>query len=162
MTRSETASATRRPKATGVSSSWVPVTGLVLSLIGLGVSIYLTIVHYVTPQALACPDKGVINCAKVITSPESVVFGIPVAVYGLPFFVVMVAANLPAAWRSRATWLVWGRLIACGVGVVSILYLLYVELFEVDNLCLWCTGVHLITLILFGVTLAGTSRLIGD
>jgi len=45
-----------------------------------------------------------IDCAKVTTSPESKSSGIPVAVLGLPFFVAMVVADLPVAWRSPLPW----------------------------------------------------------
>ena len=35
-----------------------------------------------------------------------------------------------------------------------VLYLVYVELFRVGAICLWCTGVHVTALALFGVVLA--------
>lgn len=37
------------------------------------------------------------------------------------------------------------------------LYLVYVELFRVDAICLWCTAVHVLTFLLFVVTLLGGS-----
>src|SRR6266567_589486 len=67
---------------------WLQLTTLILSVFGLGVSVYLTIAHYTTSAVLACSDKGFVNCAKVTTSAESVVLGIfPVAVLGLAFYV---------------------------------------------------------------------------
>ena len=71
-----------------------------VSIAGLGVSIYLTITHF-DKVALVCSDSGAINCEKVTTSPQSYVFGIPVAMLGLAFFVPMIVLCLPAAWRSR-------------------------------------------------------------
>jgi uncharacterized membrane protein len=136
-------------------AGWVPVAALILSLLGLAVSIYLTIEHYTGNTQLACPESATINCAKVTTSPESVVFGIPVAVLGLPFFVAMLGANLPAAWRSDAGWLRAGRLLALAVGMVFVLYLVYVELFRVSAICLWCTSVHILTFLLLLVILLG-------
>jgi uncharacterized membrane protein len=32
------------------------------------------------------------------------------------------------------------------------LYLVYAEVFQIGNICLWCTSVHVITLILFALT----------
>jgi uncharacterized membrane protein len=136
---------------------WVPVAGLVLSVVGLAVSTYLTITHYTDPKVLACPESSTINCAKVTTSPESVILGIPVAVLGLPFFVIMTAVNLPQAWRSSVDWLHWIRLGSNLVGIVFVLYLVYVELFKVDAICLWCTSVHVLTFLLLIVTLSGYS-----
>jgi uncharacterized membrane protein len=40
-----------------------------------------------------------------------------------------------------------------------VFYLVYVELFRVDAICLWCTGVHLTTIVLFGVILAARATL---
>ena len=37
------------------------------------------------------------------------------------------------------------------------LYLLYAELFAIDAICLWCTSVHVLTLVLFGTTVYATS-----
>jgi len=58
---------------------WRTVTALGLSLAGLGVSTYLTIVHFAPSVPLACSSNGIVNCERVTTSPQSYVFGIPVA-----------------------------------------------------------------------------------
>ena len=78
---------------------WFQLTTWILSLGGLGVSIYLTIAHFNTSVTLACPATSTINCEKVTTSPESYAFGIPVAVLGLAFYVFLAVANSPWAWR---------------------------------------------------------------
>jgi uncharacterized membrane protein len=123
----------------------------VLALGGLGVSIYLTIAHYNTSVSLACPATSTINCEKVTTSPESIVAGIPVAVLGLAFYVFLVAATSPWAWR--ATWppVRWARIGSVVAGIVFVLYLIYTELFTIGAICLWCTSVHVITFLLFAL-----------
>src|SRR5262249_56424983 len=68
---------------------WFQLTTWVLSIGGLGVSIYLTIAHYNSSVTLACPASSTSNCEKVTTSAQSMVFGIPVAVLGLAFFVFL-------------------------------------------------------------------------
>ena len=129
---------------------WVQWTALGLSLAGLGVSIYLTIIHFTSPKLLLCSANGAINCEKVLTSPESMVFGVfPVAVLGLAFYVFMVAINSPWAWRSRLPVIWWARLAGAVAGMGFVLYLIYVELVQVGNICLWCTSVHVITFLLF-------------
>ncbi len=137
---------------------WLQISTLVLSLGGLGVSIYLTIAHYSSTNILACSDKGVINCAKVTTSPESIVFGIfPVAVLGLAFYVFMVAVNTPWAWRARLPVIRWARLGSVIVGIFFVLYLVYTEVITLGNICLWCTSVHVVTLLLFGLIVFSAS-----
>ncbi len=143
------AGAQKHPAAIGGPPRWLRLTTMILSVAGLGASIYLTITHYSTSVSLACPDTGTINCEKVTSSPESVVFGIPVAVLGLAFFVLMVAVNNPLAWRSPLRAVHLARLLSVIVGIGFVLYLIYVELFKVNAICLWCTSVHVITFALF-------------
>jgi len=130
------------------SLRWQPVATLLLSLFGLGVSIYLTVTHF-DKVALVCSDSGTINCAKVTTSPQSEIVGIPVAMLGLAFFVPMIALCLPAAWRARDRRIHLARLILSVTGVGMIIYLLIAELFIIKAICLWCSSVHVITFILF-------------
>jgi uncharacterized membrane protein len=149
--RSATATATATaPATTRIAPLWLQLTTWTISLLGLGVSTYLTITHYDTGVPLACSDNGVINCALVTSSPESMVFGvIPVAVLGLAFFVFMVAATSPWAWRSKYPQVAMVRLASVVVGIGFVLYLVYTELFTLDHICLWCTSVHVLTFLLF-------------
>jgi uncharacterized membrane protein len=34
-----------------------------------------------------------------------------------------------------------------------VLWLIYVEIFKVEAICLWCTGVHVVTVLLLGTVL---------
>ena len=158
--------------------TWVQWTSLVLSLAGLGMSIYMTIAHYTSTNILVCSNKGYIDCAKVTTSPESKLFGIfPVAELGLAFYVFMALINTPWAWRPVWNWLprrlgqklprqlpllAWRvRFGSMIVGILFVLYLIYTELITLRNLCLWCTSVHIITFLLF-VTLLTQAIYWGD
>lgn len=141
----------------GGALSWVrthplQLTTWVLSLFALGVSIYLTITHYDTSVTLACSDKGIVNCAKVTTSSQSMVFGIfPVAVLGLAFYVFMAAITSPLGWRLDRREVKWLRLGSIIVGMGFVLYLVYVELIQIGNICLWCTSVHVATFLIFAL-----------
>ena len=139
---------------------WLPLAAGLLSLIGFGLSVYLTITH-LHPAALVCSNKGLVNCTAVTTSAESKVFGIfPVAELGLAFYVFMVAINTPWAWRTQRVFRLgpvsignqeirWIRLASVVVGIGFVLYLLYAELVQIGNICLFCTGVHITTFLLF-------------
>jgi uncharacterized membrane protein len=138
--------------ATRAVPLWFQLTTWLLALAGLGVSIYLTIAHYVSPALLICSEKGLINCAAVTTSPESVVFGVfPVAVLGLAFYVLMAAITSPWGWRLNWPAIRWVRLGSVAVGMVFVLYLIYTELITLNAICLWCTSVHVITFLLFAL-----------
>lgn len=128
---------------------WLQWTTWVLSLAGLGVSIYLTIAHFNTTVTLACPATSTVNCEKVTTSPESYAFGIPVAVLGLAFYLFLAVANSPWVWRVTWPPLRWARIGSLVAGIVFVLWLVYAELFKIGAICLWCTAVHVITFALF-------------
>jgi uncharacterized membrane protein len=136
---------------------WLPLSGLILCLVGIADSIYLTIAHYTTPAVLACPDTGLINCAKVTSSSYSEILGIPLAVLGLLYFIAMLGFQLPVAWHSQKQLLRRIRLALGASGLVMILWLIYVELFRLNAICLFCTLVHIVTFALFGLTAIGTA-----
>jgi uncharacterized membrane protein len=134
---------------------WQPIATLLLAIAGLGVSIYLTITHFAHVAPL-CDSNATINCEKVTTSPQSEIFGIPVAMLGLAYFVPMIALCLPAAWRSADRRIHLARLALSIVGVGMILYLIIAELFIIKAICLWCSSVHLITFILFVIVVTAS------
>jgi uncharacterized membrane protein len=134
---------------------WLVLGSFLLAVAGTAVSGYLTLDHYTTLAPLACPENATINCVKVTTSSYSTVHGVPVALLGLLYYLLMLALCSPQAWRVDQPALVRGRIAAATLGVGFILYLIWAELFQINAICLWCTAVHLITLTLFGLLLIG-------
>jgi uncharacterized membrane protein len=156
--RGAAATAPRPPRV----PPWLPIVSTVLAVVGLAISGYLTYEHYTASTTLACSDTGVVNCLQVTTSAQSKVLGIPVALLGLVYFVAMIPLCLPAAWRSRRPEVRYARLGAAVVGIGFVFYLLYSELFTIGKVCLWCTGVHVVTVALFGVILFGQATVVED
>jgi len=133
------------------------IANAVLAVAGVGVSTYLTWAHYTSAKNLACSDKGTINCLKVTTSSYSKQFGIPLAVLGLAFFAVTLAFQNPWAWRSTSRLIRRGRMAIATGGAVMVLWLLWVELFKLDAICLYCSAVHVLSVLLFISTGLGTA-----
>jgi uncharacterized membrane protein len=133
------------------SGGGLAFTTIVVSLLGLADATYLTYQHFSQSAFAGCAESGAVNCEAVTTSPESHVAGIPVAVLGLAFFVFMVAVN--SRWGWKAPWPIvhWARLASVVVGIVFVLYLIWAELFRINAICLYCTGVHILTFILFAL-----------
>lgn len=132
-----------------VVPAWVPAASLVVCVLALLDSAYLTFEHFTASTTLACSDTGTVNCLKVTTSSYATVLGVPVALLGLVYFVAMTLLCLPATWRRPERWLQGLRLAGAGVGVLTVLYLVWTELFRLNAICLWCTGVHVLTFTLF-------------
>jgi uncharacterized membrane protein len=136
---------------------------LVLSLLGAGISTYLTSVHYENIP-LVCSESGLINCTRVLSSAYSVVPGttLPVTIPGLGWCVVSVAlaiAGLLAAtglWqrRIRVAQFAWAL-----AGLLVILYLVYVEIVRLHTICAWCTALHVLILLMFLITLVQVQSL---
>jgi uncharacterized membrane protein len=146
---------------------WVQLTALVLAVLGLAVSAYETYAHFNGNTLAGCPTggSGTFNCTAVITSPQSMVFGVfPVAVLGLIFYVFLVPIMTPWAWRmeylkvGRLRLSVGGlRLVSLIAGMGFVMYLIYAELYQIGSVCEYCTGVHIITFLLFCLTLVSAA-----
>jgi uncharacterized membrane protein len=122
---------------------------LVLVLAAL-IAVYLTVLHYTAAVPLVCPAGGTgpINCGNVLTSPESVWWGVPVPAVGLVWAVVGIALTVGQsrgrAWAVAAVYWLWSL-----AGVVTVLWLVYAELALIGSICLWCSIFHLIIVGLF-------------
>lgn len=155
MTGNDVTASTRTARVERRLPSWLAPTALTWCVLGLLVSVYLTYEHYTGSSTLACPATGAIDCAKVTSSAWASILGVPVAPLGVVFFAVMLVLCRPTMLRRDDRRLDLARLGFCGVGLVMALYLLWVELFQVHAICLWCTGVHILTFLLFATLLIG-------
>jgi uncharacterized membrane protein len=137
-------------------SRWRPWIAFFVAISAFGVSFYLTLAHYDSGAVqLACSENGAINCAKVTTSPESVILGVPVALIGLIYYAVMVGLNLPFMWRSRYRSVAPLRLAGVIAGIGMVVYLVSAELLTIKAICIYCTAVHALTFILFMLVVTG-------
>lgn len=148
------------PARTRSASSWVGVTAFSLSVIGVGLSTYMTIAHYTEAAILACSGSGELSCTLVTTSPESTFLGVPVALLGMGYFVVMGALTSPPLWRRDERWLARTRSALAVGAVLFVLWLVAAEVLIIGHVCLWCTGVHVVALsILLVLTRAQPAQL---
>ena len=136
---------------------WPSIAGLIISVAGLAIAAYLTYDHYSGSVPLNCPDTGIINCLRVTTSSYSIIFGVPVALLGLIFFAVMIVLQLPRMWASADPRIRGARLAWAVIGMGTAVWLVYAELFRINNICLYCTAVHVLTLLVFATTAIGTA-----
>ena len=123
-----------------------------LAALGVAISAYLTLLHYDSKIPLVCSSGSLVNCEQVLTSSSSMVLGVPVAAFGLLWFVVAIALvwgslrpreGRPEPPGLRALSLGW-----TATGTASVLWLIYEELGVVGKVCAWCTAIHLIVLAL--------------
>jgi len=102
----------------------------IAALAGIGVAGYLTWAHY-ADSAVVCVAGG--SCEKVQESEYASIAGVPVAVLGLAAYTVilsLIAWDAPSARLSAAT--------VALIGVLFSAYLLVLQLFVIDAICIWC------------------------
>ena len=106
------------------------ITAGAVALAGVVVAGYLTWVHF-DATALVCVTGG--GCETVQESAYAEIAGIPVALLGLvshSVVVGLIAWDIPSARLAAA-------MIAL-VGLLFSLYLLALQLFVIDAICVWC------------------------
>lgn len=132
------------------------ITGLTLaaSAVGLGVSTYLTFVHFAAAQ-LVCTVGGPVNCERVLGSGYAVIAGssVPTSAAGIVWFGIsatLAAAMLLGIGRQstlHAIQVAWSI-----AGLLTVVYLLFVEIVLVGAICLWCTTAHALVVAIFVLT----------
>lgn len=132
------------PAVPGGASVVMPI----ISLLGLGVALYLT---YVETQNVAAVCGPVGDCNAVQASPFATLFGVlPVGLLGALGYI-----GILAAWAAARFWPSLARLAGPALlgmalfGVIFSIYLTYLELFIIKAVCLWClSSAVLISLVL--------------
>ncbi|MBI1967024.1 MAG: vitamin K epoxide reductase family protein [Gemmatimonadetes bacterium] len=116
----------------------------VLSLAGFFVALYLWLYKIGVIGTVQCGTGG---CETVQTSPYAVLFGIPVAFYGVVGYAVMFAVGAigvqPRFLARRGPTLILAWL--AGGAFLFALYLTYLELFVIHAICRWCVVSAVIT-----------------
>jgi uncharacterized membrane protein len=108
-----------------------------LAIVGLLLSAYLTLFKLGYIGHLAC---GAGTCERVQTSRWSVLFGIPVAAWGVGYYLTLLCVTLAGtqpglAEAPRVSWLLLGL---TGWGVLFSAYLTGLELFVIHAICEYC------------------------
>ncbi len=115
-----------------MSDRGLRVAGALVALAGLGVAAYLTWAHY-ADESVICFSGG--GCETVQQSSYSEIAGVPVAALGVAAYATILAL---IAWDTPA-----GRLGAAAIALVGLLfsiYLLVLQLFVIDAICVWCVA----------------------
>ena len=122
----------------------------VISLAGLFLGAYLTLYKFGLIGTLAC---NVGSCEQVQTSRWSVFLGLPVATWGLGFYLLMLALSIaglqPRFADSRRLSL--SIVLLAGWGVLFTGWLNYLEAFVIHAWCEWCLGSAGMVALLFGL-----------
>jgi len=121
-----------------------------IALAGVFVALYLTLYKLGYIGTLAC---AVGSCETVQTSKWATFLGFPVAMWGVGYYVGVLAISIAGLLPSLADRRGVSQLLVgvTGVGLVFSLWLTYLELFVIDAICQWCVISAILATALFVV-----------
>jgi uncharacterized membrane protein len=117
---------------------WWDIAIPILSIIGLGASIYLTYVEVTHTRAL-CGPVG--DCNAVQSSPYAKLFGvIPIGLMGAFGYIAILITWLWRRFRTDSLSKIAGPVMygMALFGTLFSIYLTYLELFVIHAVCIWC------------------------
>ena len=135
---------------------WIPIAILIVSFLGFLDASYLTIEHY---RNVVPPCTLTSGCETVLTSSYAVMLGVPTSLWGALFYVIVFLLTLSyrnAPNRKRTLLL----LEIVTIGFLASLMFLYLQIYVLKSLCIYCLGSLGTSTLLFvaGLLLAILSR----
>lgn len=91
------------------------------------------------------------NCQAVLSSDYALILhtAIPTSAAGMVFFVLALAASILQKIYLNSFRLSSLSLILAGIGLITALYLVFIEIDLIGAICLYCTATHIMVLIFF-------------
>ncbi len=137
----------------GKSRDWLYIISILLVVIGIGISGYLSYVK-LTDVPMVCVAGSVFNCEVVQNSVYARLFNIPIAWLGLATYLVIGALLI---LQNRLAFLrEYGVMIQFGIILFAFLFsvwLVYVQVFRLQALCMWCLSHEAIMTLLFIISI---------
>ena len=119
----------------------------VLDVAGLLIASYLAVVELGGGVPACGPVKG---CEEVALSEYSRIGGVPVAVYGVGLSIILLTCAV-AWWRTDLYGLLLAHYGLSLAGVLFEAYFLYLQVFVIGAVCVWCTSYGLSLILRFVV-----------
>jgi len=106
----------------------------IISFLGFIDASYLTAKHYLETPVTCSIFEG---CEKVTTSSYAIVFGIPVALSGIIFYLTIFILSI-AFIEIKNKKLLSFIFIVASLGFAASLWFVYLQLFVIGAICLYC------------------------
>ncbi|MDB5224410.1 MAG: vitamin epoxide reductase family protein [Candidatus Adlerbacteria bacterium] len=120
------------------------------ALIGIGDTLYLAYFHILG----IVPSCAIMDgCEKVLTSPYSNFYDVPLAYLGLVYYVYMVCLAVLLAFDPTSKGLRWGMMLYATIGLAFSIFFELFQFFVIGALCMYCAISATVALVLFGLAL---------
>ncbi len=128
---------------------------LILNMAGIGLATYLTANHFRFADLSWCEVGPWSSCEDVNNGPYSELLpGLPWAVVGLAGFISLFALSYLKLYfpdLDKRDLFIPLLLLASVVGVVSVVYLNYLEFAVINKVCILCAISHVLMIAIFGL-----------
>jgi uncharacterized membrane protein len=136
---------------------------LYLGAIGFALSLYAFREHALAKGSReaweklgGCPFQSVgFDCHSVMGSKYGEFFGIPLGVFGMVYFVIVIMTGITTSPRTTGREAALWRLVVATMGFLGSIVLTYISTYIIKATCSICLGIHLINLLLFLVSVYG-------
>ncbi|EKD52395.1 MAG: vitamin K epoxide reductase [uncultured bacterium] len=136
------------------SKKILPITLLLLSLLGIFIAAYLTYIHYMVTGGDAnfasfCNVNAKVNCDAVAASAWSTLFGVPVSIWGMLFYVFFWGLNADRLAKNIIRNNTVYQLLLATAGIGFTAFLIAISKIILDTWCLLCAALWIINLFIF-------------
>ena len=124
---------------------------IILGIVGIIASVYLTYVHYTTDPALSgvCGIGEEDPCSIVSSSKYSEILDVPAGIWGIAWFLIL----LYLTWKIRSGYDLLREAFSWSVmGMIFVVYFIIGEI-KLMTICTYCTVVHVAVIVIFILTL---------
>jgi len=124
---------------------------VLLAVVGICIALYLTLYKVGVIGVLSC---SIGSCEMVNTSKWSMLFGIPIAAWGLAAYVALLVLAMAGSSEAREESVPIARMLVAlaGWSVLFSAWLTYFELFVIHAICIWCLTSALLWVVILAVS----------
>jgi len=124
---------------------------VVVSLLGLGSSVYLSILHWqvhnLPGHVSFCAISEEVNCDTVSISKYSDLFGVPISTWGIFYYVLLITLGLWGFFAKRSPF-PWGLVGALNVGALAAtVFLFLLSKLIIQAFCIMCISLYSVNLL---------------
>jgi uncharacterized membrane protein len=134
---------------------WLIWCVIIIAFAGFIDATYLTLVHFLGDVPSCTFIKG---CEIVTTSKYSLIFNIPVALFGSLYYLLIFFLGVSLLEKMRMS-VVKTLALLTWLGFAASIYFLYLQLFIIGALCLFCMVSFISSMVLWGIGRALASKL---
>lgn len=132
-----------------MNNQTLSITLLILSGIGIGITAYLALSASFS-ASIACPLNT--NCDAVLASTYSSILGIPLAFFGLAYYITLFAVSI-SYFKTRTSRTLNKLNTFLTLGLSFYLFLFYIQAFVLRAFCIYCLASAIVTIALFIITI---------